>query len=486
MKRQQPSYKPEKVEILANTSFEETRVAILEDGRLSELLWERRGTLNIVGNIYKAVVENVLPGISSAFVNIGYEKNAYLYISDVIGGDKEPIDKLIRKGEEIMVQVVKAAIGTKGMKVTMDITLPGRYLVLTPYQTFVGVSKNIEDDEKRQNLSEMVQRLADRYLSEMGCIVRTEAEDATEEELEKEMKYLFTQWDAIKKQFDTCRSPKMLHNDMDLVLAVARDIMSEDVAVYMLDNEQDYNSVLEFVTKMSPELASRVKLYDAKTPIFAAFDVDKYIDTLRRVKLELPNGGTIIIQEAESLCAIDVNTGKFTGNKSQEETVTQTNIEAALEVAHQLRLRNIGGIIVIDFIDMKKASNRNKVVEALSRAVKRDRAKIRILPITRLGLVEMTRERKRESTGSLLTEECPECHGSGRVLSSESMRIKIQREIRNLTLGRPGGNMRIVLHPMLAETMRARQEQLERNVHRSIKIQADPQLTWEDYRIVLE
>ncbi len=350
----------------------------------------------------------------------------------------------------------------------------------------MGVSKNIEDDEKRQNLSEMVQRLADRYLSEMGCIVRTEAEDATEEELEKEMKYLFTQWDAIKKQFDTCRSPKMLHNDMDLVLAVARDIMSEDVAVYMLDNEQDYNSVLEFVTKMSPELASRVKLYDAKTPIFAAFDVDKYIDTLRRVKLELPNGGTIIIQEAESLCAIDVNTGKFTGNKSQEETVTQTNIEAALEVAHQLRLRNIGGIIVIDFIDMKKASNRNKVVEALSRAVKRDRAKIRILPITRLGLVEMTRERKRESTGSLLTEECPECHGSGRVLSSESMRIKIQREIRNLTLGRPGGNMRIVLHPMLAETMRAKQEQLERNVHRSIKIQADPQLTWEDYRIVLE
>ncbi|MDD4004770.1 MAG: ribonuclease E/G, partial [Elusimicrobiaceae bacterium] len=287
MKRQQSSHRPEKVEIIANTSFEETRIAILEDGRLSELLWERRGTLNIVGNIYKAVVENVLPGISSAFVNIGYDKNAYLYISDVIGGDKEPIDKLIRKGEEIMVQVVKDAIGTKGMKVTMDITLPGRYLVLTPYQTFVGVSKNIEDDEKRQNLSDMVARLADRYLSDMGCIVRTEAEDATEEELEKEMKYLFKQWDSIKKQFDTCRAPKLLHNDMDLVLAVTRDIMSEDVAVYMLDDERDYRSVLDFVTKISPELSSRIKMYEGKTPIFTAFDVDKDIDNLRRVKLEL-------------------------------------------------------------------------------------------------------------------------------------------------------------------------------------------------------
>ncbi|MFA6583585.1 MAG: Rne/Rng family ribonuclease [Elusimicrobiaceae bacterium] len=480
------SGKPEKIEILANTSFEETRIAILEDGRLAELLWERRGTLNIVGNIYKATVENVLPGISSAFVNIGYEKNAYLYISDVIGGDKEPIDKLIRKGDEIMVQVVKDAIGTKGMKVTMDITMPGRYLVLTPYQSFVGVSKNIEDDEKRKVLSEMVARLADRYLSKMGCIVRTEAEDATEEELEKEMKDLNSQWEQISKKFTANRSPCLLHKDMDLVLQVTRDILSEEVSLYLLDNAEDHASVEDFVSRNSPELKSRVKLYNAKTPIFTAFEVDPAIDNLRRIKLELPNGGTIIIQEAESLCAIDVNTGKFTGSKSQEETVTQTNIEAAQEIAQQLRLRNIGGIIVIDFIDMKKASNRHKVVEALARAVKRDRAKIRILPITRLGLVEMTRERKRESTGSLLTEECPECHGSGRVLSSESMRIKIQREIRNLTLGRPGGNMRVVLHPMLAETLRGKQDAIERNVHRGIKIQSDPQLTWEDYRIILE
>ena len=484
--RKQVNGKAVKVEILANTSFEETRIAILEDDRLSELQWERRGTLNIVGNIYKAVVENVLPGISSAFVNIGYEKNAYLYISDVLGGDRDPIDRLLKKGQEIMVQVVKDAIGTKGMKVTMDVTLPGRYLVLTPFQKFVGISKNIEEGEKRKRLTDIVTRVASSQLTDMGCIVRTEAEDATEDELEKEMKYLTRQWDSIKKRFDSCRPPSLLHKDMDLVLQVARDILSEEADIYLLDNREDYESVIDFVGKISPELKEHVRLYSGKTPIFTAFNVEPEIENIRKTKLSLPNGGTIIIQEAESLCAIDVNTGKFTGSKSQEETVTQTNIEAAAEVAHQLRLRNIGGIIVIDFIDMKKASNRHRVVEALARGVKRDRAKIRILPITRLGLVEMTRERKRESTVSLLTEECPECHGSGRVLSTESMRIKIQREIRNLTLGRPGGNLRVVLHPVLAEGLRQKQEIIERNIHRGMKIQADPQLTWEDYRIILE
>jgi len=475
-----------KVEVLVNTSFEETRIAVMEDGILTELMWERRGALNIVGNIYKAVVENVLPGISSAFLNIGYEKNAYLYISDVIEGDKRPIDKILYKGQEIMVQVVKDAIGTKGMKVTMDVTLPGRYLVLTPNQRFVGVSKNIEDEKKREQLNATVEKLAEQYLDGMGCIVRTEAEDASEEELEKEVKYLYRQWKTIITKFEKAPSPSILHEDMDGVLQVARDILSEGVKVYMLDNKKDYERVVDFVAKISPEFKDRVKMYNGKTPIFEAFNIDQEIEKMRKIKLPLENGGSIIIQEAESLCAIDVNTGKFTGNKSQEETVTQTNIEAAYAIAHQLRLRNIGGIIVIDFIDMKKASNRHKVVDALNDAVKRDRAKIRILPITRLGLVEMTRERKKESTGSLITEECPQCHGSGRVLSSETMRIKVQREIYDLTQGRPGGSLRVVLHPLLAEYIKQKQAVIEENIHRSIKVQSDPQLSWEDYKIVLE
>ncbi|ACC98925.1 Ribonuclease, Rne/Rng family [Elusimicrobium minutum Pei191] len=475
-----------KVEVLANTSFEETRVAIVENGRLAELMWERRGAVNIVGNIYKATVENVLPGISSAFVNIGYEKNAYLYISDVLGDEKKNIEKVIKKGQEIMVQVVKDAIGTKGMKITMDVTLPGRFLVLTPHQSFVGVSKNIEDNQERHKLNDMVQELAEKYLHGMGCIVRTEAEEATKDELEREVKYLYRQWQSILNKFETLPSPSILHEDMDAVLQVSRDILSENIEVYYLDNKKDYENVLDFVSKNSPELKDKIKLYKGKTPIFEAFNIESEIDNLRKTKISLPNGGSIIIQEAESLCAIDVNTGKFTGSKSQEETVTQTNIEAAQEVAHQLRLRNIGGIVVIDFIDMKKASNRHRVVEALADAVHRDRAKIRILPITRLGLVEMTRERKKESTGSLLTEECPQCHGSGRVLSAESMRIKIQREIYDLTQGRPGGNLRIVLHPELADQIKHQQSVIEQNIHRSMKIQSDAQLSWEDYKIVLE
>jgi len=331
-----------------------------------------------------------------------------------------------------------------------------------------------------------MQELAEKHLNGMGCIVRTEAEEATKDELEREVKYLYRQWQSIVKKFETSRSPKLLHEDMDAVLQVARDVLSENAKVYLLDNEKDYERVMEFVSKNSPELADRVKLYKGKTPIFEAYDVEKEIDNLRKIKLPLPNGGSIIIQEAESLCAIDVNTGKFTGNKSQEETVTQTNIEAAQEIAHQLRLRNIGGIIVIDFIDMRKASSRHRVVEALAQAVRGDRAKIRILPITRLGLVEMTRERKRASTGSFISEECPQCHGSGRVLSAESMRIKIQREIYDLTNGRPGGNLRIVLHPILADAIKQRQQDIEQNIHRTLKIQADPQLAWEDYKIVLE
>ncbi|MDA8131054.1 MAG: Rne/Rng family ribonuclease [Elusimicrobia bacterium] len=476
-----------KREIFANTSFEETRIAILEDGKLSELFWERRSSGNIVGNIYKARVENVLPGISSAFMDIGLDKNAYIYISDVLGNQKDAIDKLLKKDQEVMVQVTKDAIGTKGMKVTMDVSLPGRYLVLTPFQDFVGVSKSIEDDGERKRLSAIMRKIADsKMLGTKGCIVRTEAEGATEEEMEREIKYLLRMWDTVQGRYDSSRPPALLHKDLDMTMQVTRDILSDETAIYMLDNRDDYNNVLELAAKISPDLKDRVKYYDSKTPIFKAFNIEKGIEELRKIKVPLPNGGSIIIQEAESLCAIDVNTGRFTGSKSQEETVTATNIEAAGEVARQLRLRNIGGIIVIDFIDMKKASNRSKVVSALEAAVARDRAKIRILPITRLGLVEMTRERKRESTNSLLTEECPECHGSGRVLSSESIRIQIQREIHNITMGRPGGNLRVITHPILCEVLKKKVSMMEKNVHRSVKLASDPQLTWEDYRIILE
>ncbi|OGR46918.1 MAG: hypothetical protein A2X37_00175 [Elusimicrobia bacterium GWA2_66_18] len=477
---------PVRREVLANTSFEETRIAILEDGRLAELHWERKNSQNIVGNIYKGTVENVLPGISSAFVNIGFDKNAYLYISDVLGERNAAIDATLKKGQQIMVQVAKEAISTKGPKVTMDVTLPGRYLVFTPFQSYVGVSKHISDPEERQRLEKIVDRMVADHLGGKGLVVRTEAEGACEEELEREVKYLLGMWHQIQKKFDETPPPTLLHHDLSLALQIARDIMSEHVYVYMVDSKDAYNEVVSFVDGFAPELKNRIRLYESKTPIFKAFNIEREISGIRETKVALPNGGSIVIQEAESLCAIDVNTGRFTGSKSQEETVTQTNIEAAQQVAHEIRLRNIGGIIVVDFIDMRKASNRQKVMEAFAEACRTDRAKIRILPITRLGLIELTRERKRMSTAALLTTECPECRGSGRVLSSETLRIKIQREIFEMTGGRPGGSIRVLLHPDVAEAFRAQHLVIEKNVQRSVKIQADPQLMWEDYKIILE
>ena len=480
------SHAPVKREVLANTSFEETRIAILENGRLSELHWERKSSQNIVGNVYKGTVENVLPGISSAFVNIGFEKNAYLYISDVLGDKNAPIDQTLKKGQTVMVQVAKEAISTKGPKVTMDVSLPGRYLVFTPYQEYVGISKHIAEPEERQRLEGIVEKLVKTYLGGKGVVVRTEAEGATEEELEREVKYLQNLWATVQKKYEEQPSPAILHNDLGLAMQIARDVLSDQVYVYLLDSKESQKQVIDFVDGFAPELKDRIKLYEAKTPIFKAFNIEKQIETIRETKVSLPNGGSIVIQEAESLCAIDVNTGRFTGSKSQEETVTATNIEAAMLVAQQIRLRNIGGIIVVDFIDMRKASNRAKVMEAFADACKGDRAKIRILPITRLGLIELTRERKRMSTGSLLTAECPQCRASGRVLSVETLRIKIQREIFEMTGGRPGGSIRVSLHPSVADAFRSQQLIIEKNVQRAVRIQTDPNLMWEDYHIVLE
>jgi ribonuclease G len=475
-----------KREVYVNGSQEETRVAIVEDDRLVELLWERKNSKSIVGNIYKGTVENVLPGISSAFINIGFDKNAYLYISDVLGDTRRPIDQILKKGQEVMIQVAKEAIGTKGAKVTMDVTLPGRYLVFTPFSQFVGISKHIANAQERKRISEIVDGIMESTLKGKGVVVRTEAEGATKEELEREAKFLMKTWEAIDKTFKETPAPCQLHEDLDVSLQVARDLLTDDVYVYLIDDKKIHENVVNFIENLSPELKNRVRYYDGKTPIFTAFGIEPEIEKIRSTKCGLPSGGSIVIQEAESLCAIDVNTGRFTGSKSQEETVTMTNVEAAQEVAQQLRLRNIGGIVVIDFIDMRKASNRQKVMEALAQAVKRDRAKIRILPITRLGLIEMTRERKRESTVSLMTDECPECMGSGRVLSSESLRIRIQREVLELTQGRPGGNIRLVLHPQLAEVFESKQKIIEDSVKRSLKIVGDANLQWEDYRIIIE
>lgn len=474
-----------KREIIANVLPEETRIAVLEDGGLKEFMIERPalGMAKLVGNIYKGRIENVLPGISSAFVNTGFEKNAYLYVTDVVSNSKDRhIEKMVKRGEDIMVQVAKEAIGTKGMKVTMDISLPGRYLIYMPKSEHVGVSKNIEEHEERERL----RRIVESENLSGGVIVRTEAEGADEEELKRELKYLARLWEGVQRKFETTSPGTLIHRELGLTFQVARDLLTDDAQIFLIDDRTEYKDVRGFVEMLAPEMAERVQHYTGKTPIFQAFGVDRDLAHIRQQRIDLPSGGYIIIQEAESLCAIDVNTGKFIGHKSQEETVTATNLEAAEEVAKQLRLRNIGGIIVIDFIDMRRKRNQHKVVDALQDATKDDRARIKILPITRLGLVEMTRERRRESLLSLLSEPCQECAGSGNVLSRESMYLKIQKEILELTQGRPEGRLKVTLTPPVGEFMRERQERLEKIIHRSVEIDVDPTLPWEDYRIVID
>ncbi len=474
-----------KKEIIVNRTVDEARVAIIENGQMTDLFFERRESEKIAGNIYKAQVKNILPGLSSAFVEVGLERSAYLYVDDVRADGKESkIEKMIKTGQEIIVQVDKEPISTKGARVTMDVSLPGRLLVYMPFTHHIGISKNIESREERGRLKSILAEM--RSECPGGFIVRTEAEEATDKELKREMKYLVRMWNSVVQRAGQVKAPALLHRDIGIVFQTARDYFNEDVDIFLIDSKEEFREVTDFVRIVSPELLDRVKQYPSKTPILKAFNIESEIKKLRSNRVNLQSGGSIIIQEAESLCAIDVNTGRFTGKKSQEETVTMTNLEAAKEVARQLRLRNIGGIIVIDFIDMKRAKNRQRVLEALTSAVKGDKAKIKIWPITRLGLIEMTRERRRESLNALLGEQCPTCNGLGLVLSRESLFIQVNLELEQLKLSRHAGKVRIRLSPSVAQYFKERIKRLQQSAGERVEIQPAHDVEWEDYQIIVE
>ncbi|MFH1368610.1 MAG: Rne/Rng family ribonuclease [Elusimicrobiota bacterium] len=472
-------------EIIVNRASEETRVAIMDQGLMTDLFIERRESEKIISNIYKGKVDNVLPGMSSAFVDIGLDKNAYLFVDDVIAESQEKkIEKMIKRGQDIMVQVDKEPIGTKGAKVTMDISLPGRLLVYMPFSAHIGISKNIEARHERDRLKAIID---ENKPESGGFILRTEAEEATDKELKREMKYLMRLWGSIKQRFSTSKPPALIHRDFGIVFQTVRDFFSEDVGIMMIDSQSEFREVVDFVKIVSPELLDKVKPYTGKTPIFKAFNIEEEIKKLNSNHVKLPSGGYIIIQEAESLCAIDVNTGSFTGKRSQEETVTITNVEAAKEVARQIRLRNIGGILVIDFIDMKKSRNRAKVLETLQQAVRKDKAKIKIWPITRLGLIEMTRERKRESYFKLMGETCPECNGLGLVISRESLFIQICRELEQMKLsGAHGSKVRLRLSPLVAQYFNERIQRLKKKAGEKVEVQPSKDIDWDDYQLIVE
>lgn len=454
-------------QIVINATPQEVRVALLDDGRLVEIFIERMRDRGITGNVYKARVTRVLPGMQAAFVDIGLEKAAFLRAADFYpnaGGDsllKEydeengtasaevdsppphvvadapttqtappspaPIETLLKKGQEIIVQVVNGPIGSKGARVTSHIAIPGRHLVYMPLTDHVGVSRRIEDPDERARLKAAVEEIRPPAA---GFIIRTACEGLSKREMQGDVRFLLRLWNRTVKKSESSTAPALLHYDMDLILRSIRDLFAADIERIYIDSNRDHSRIIEFLETVMPRFTDRVEHYTDAEPIFERFGIEAQLNRALEPRVWLKSGGYIVIDHTEALTAIDVNTGRYVGKTTQEETVLRTNLEATKVIVEQLRLRNIGGLIIIDFIDMEKAVNRKKVHDALSEAVRKDKARTNILHISELGLVEMTRKRKGENLLQLLCEPCPTCEGRGMVRSVETLAYEILRRIR--------------------------------------------------------
>ncbi len=473
---------PNKSLLLINALDPEHRVALLEDGSLVEFYLERTRAINYVGNIYKGRVVRVLPGMQAAFVDIGLEKAAFLHVSDIVDARRDVIrtpdiddrdeddgdsyqiqwnqdhreviwpgvDKYLKPGQDVMVQVSKNPIGTKGVRVSGYISLPSRHLVYMPYVDHVGVSRKITDEAERQRLREIAESMRP---GQGGIIVRTAAEGQSAAKLRSDMDYLMALWRDVQNKFMTLPAPSLLHQELDLVLKCVRDLFSPEVEACLVDSEDEFHRIREFVAKFMPRYLERVELYEGHEPILAQYDVESQIDQALERKVWLKSGGYIVFDRTEALTAIDVNTGSFVGQRNLEDTITKINLEAAREIADQLRRRNIGGLIIIDFIDMEKESNRIKVMEALEEALSKDRARYSILPLSEFGLIQMTRKRTQESLLSMMTEPCPYCGGKGYVRSRDSICASILRNLRQDGGEIPGRTIKVLCHRDIAELL---------------------------------
>lgn len=446
-------------EIIMNVGPRETRVAILEQGRLVELSIERPGTAKNAGNIYKGRVVNVLPGMGAAFVDLGMERNAFLYVDDIhpVNGTEASVDDLdlprpsirdvVKVGQEIVVQIVKEPIGTKGARVTTALTIPGRYLVLMPTLDYIGISRRIENEAERARLRAAAVNMKP---ARMGLIVRTAAEAAEEEELAGDLEFLVNVWRRIQKKARHAPVPSVLYRDHDLLYRILRDLFTKEVDRLVIDLPAAYEKALEMLKNFAPHLKHRVQLYQGDTPIFEAYGIEADIEQALKRRVWLNCGAYLVFDEAEALSAIDVNTGKFIGSTCLEDTVLRTNLEAAAEIGRQVRLRNLGGIIIIDFIDMETDEARAKVLAALQAALRADKTKTNILGFTSLGLVEMTRKKVRQSLSELLTEPCRTCDGLGRHISLETLALSAERRIQRICLSEKDEAFILAMHPSVA------------------------------------
>jgi len=498
-------------EIVINSIGPEIRVALLEDGVIAELFVERSDETNIAGNIYKGRIQRVLPGMQAAFVDIGHQQAAFIYVDDIISGAaatdpgstdpatemdepgaepdrlkvKPAIEELVADGDEILVQIARSPIGSKGARLTTFISLPGRFLVLMPTVDHIGISRRISDEEERLRLRNMVQTLRD---GSAGYIVRTAGEGIAEDKMAKEMDFLANLWADIQQNYHSVASPALLHEELTVTLRSVRDLLTHDADRVTIDSPDVYNSVVTFIEKFMPRLKEAVSFYAGQEPIFDAYNLEGDIARALKKKVWLKCGGYIIIEMTEALVAIDVNTGRYVGKHNFEETVLKTNLEAVKEIAYQIRLRNLGGIIIIDFIDMERKSNQEKVFNALKEAFRKDKAKTNVLPMSDMGLIQMTRKRTVQSLNRMLCEACFYCDGEGALLSRQSICNNIYRETLRLSQDVVGDRISLRVHPDIAELLLGEASNiinmLENNLQRQVIIYPMADYHLEEYNII--
>ncbi len=494
--------------IVINTGIMETRVAILENGKLDDFFIEQESSQKIFGNIYKGTVESVVQGIGAAFVNIGLEKNGFLHVSDVganaslIYDDQDeiasetrekqhhrrstPIGSLLKVGQEVLVQIGKESVGTKGPRITTYLSIPGRYLVLTPFDANIGISKRITDVEERARIRDIIKQLG---LPEgAGCIVRTAAKSMSLKGFAREIKYLVNLWTRIKDRNQKMKAPAILYEDYGIILRTLRDQFTEDVESVIVDSREEYKNIIRFLNFFMPVLKSRIKFYTEATPVFEKYGIEHEIEKLFMKKISLRNGGSIVIEQTEGMVAIDVNTEKFTGRKDIEDTVYKTNLEAAKEIARQIRLRDLGGIIIIDFIDMLSKEHRGKVLDVLETSLKKDKAKTNILGISSIGVVEMTRQRMRQSLESVMYRECPHCRGRGMIKSDMTIMVEVMRKIEKASRVTRGRRIDVFVSPTVYESVtsnsgRRTMSLLSKRIRKEIRTTQDAALEKGDIRI---
>ena len=523
-----------KREILINAGPRETRIAILEDEKLVELLVDRPDNRRMVGDIYLGKVEAVLPGIQAAFVDIGTEKSAFLHASDLVREsaeeaedededdeaddlaepDKEeaaaaaeskapqrkgrgnnrraakapPIQDSLKRGQEILVQISKEPISTKGPRVTAQISLAGRFLVYIPDSSKVGISRKIGVGADRNRLREQVQKILPAKSG--GVIVRTVSEAATPEALERELNTLMGMWKKIKRNTTFKRAPALIHRETGLTRGLVRDLFSAKVDSLSVDSRQVFNEIVEYLKAIAPDLIDRVKLHTDQAPLFDKNDIEQEIRDIFKRRCDLPSGGYLIVEPTEALVSIDVNSGRYTGKKDPEKTVLRTNIEAAQEVARQVRLRDLGGIIVCDFIDMETKGNRDRVLQELRQHLSRDRARTKAFAVSELGLIEMTRQRVRQSHYQSMTEACPTCAGTGRVFTPEAIVRRMERSVKRMAIEGRRDNLLVKLHPDVAlyvlEQERDLVGKLQKSAKFSLEFRDDPLLKPDEFKLVVK